>query len=369
MKVLLSGATSGTNFGDFLFAKMFQEFVGAIVGKDNVFWNDRGYYPVSEFYAQHLNYHRKFKLKDIDALVYISGGYFCGDDRCWKDYLFRYLHYFHIGVLCLLRRKPYAIIAVEAARSSSFIIDSIQRLLIKKAEIVVVRNQPSMDYVESVIGKESGRAFCTADSVFAMERSLFEDSLIPEDIEKSPYPKLFLHCNPTMYQSVRHFDTIIPIINKFLENHSNYQVVVSADQYNSQFSHVGGVGYEAKKLINSDKTIVYQYDNPVALCKVIDQCRVVITTKLHVGIVGAHLGKSVVSFSGHTQKISRLYEQLGVSDRTISLSTLTVDKGTELLENKYNICVKVPDLIVEAAKSNFLHLRNFLENHEKKYRK
>ena len=37
MKVLLSGATAGTNFGDFLFAKMFQEFVGAIVGKDNVF--------------------------------------------------------------------------------------------------------------------------------------------------------------------------------------------------------------------------------------------------------------------------------------------------------------------------------------------
>lgn len=363
MKVLLSGATSGTNFGDFLFAKMFQKHVADIVGERNVFWNDRGYHNISEFYAQRLNYKGRFKLKDIDALVYISGGYFCGDDRCWKDYLFRYLHYFHIGVLCLLRRKPYAIIAVEAARSSSFIIDSIQRLLIKKAEIVVVRNQPSMDYVESVIGKESGRAFCTADSVFAMERSLFEDSLIPEDIEKSPYPKLFLHCNPTDAQNTRYFDTIIPIVNKFLEQHPDYQVIVSADQYSSEFSKCGGAGVNIKSLIQSDKTIVYQYDDPIALCKVLDFCDVIITTKLHVGIVGAHLGKSVISFSGHTKKIARLYDQLGISDRTIPMSELTVEDGYTLLEAKYNKGIHVPQDIIMSAKSNFIHLTNFLEKY------
>ena len=365
MKVLLSGATAGTNFGDFLFAKMFQRHVADIVGEENVFWNDKGYRTFSEFYAQRLNYKGRFKLKDIDALVYISGGYFCGDDRCWKDYLFRYLHYFHIGVLCLLRRKPYAIIAVEAARSSSFIIDSIQRLLIKKAEIVVVRNQPSMDYVESVIGKENRRVFCTADSVFAMKRSLFEDCLIPEDIENSPYPKLFLHCNPTISQNKRHFDTIVPIVNKFLERHPDYQVIVSADQYAQDFSHELGVGNIVKSMIHSDKTIVYQYDNPIELCKVIDACDVIITSKLHVGIVGAHLGKSVISFSSHTKKIARLYEQLGASDRTIPLSELTIEDGYTLLESKYHVGMHVSQDIILSANSNFSHLTNFLEKYNK----
>lgn len=35
MKVILNGATAGTNFGDFLFAQMFQNSVGDIVRKEN----------------------------------------------------------------------------------------------------------------------------------------------------------------------------------------------------------------------------------------------------------------------------------------------------------------------------------------------
>ena len=365
MKVLLSGATAGTNFGDFLFAKMFQEFVGTIVGDENVFWNDRGYHSLSEFYIQRLNYHRQFTLKDIDALVYISGGYFCGDDKRLIDYVFRYLRYFHIGLRCLLRRKPYAIIAVEAAKSNNFIIDKIQRILIRNADLVVVRNQPSMDYVESILGKDSVNAICTADSVFAMERQLFENSQIPDEFNDSSSPKLFFHCNPVMSQNARHLDTIVPIINSFLEKHPEYQVIISADQYMPEFAQPGGAGDIIRSQIRSDKTIVYQYDEPVSLCKVIDCCDVVITTKLHVGIVGAHLGKSVISFSGHTLKISRLYRQLGIGDRSVPLDTLTVDAGIELLEAKYNSPVKVPETVVNAAKSNFTHLANFLNKYNK----
>ena len=32
MKILLNGATGGTNFGDFLFAEAFQQKVGNLVG-------------------------------------------------------------------------------------------------------------------------------------------------------------------------------------------------------------------------------------------------------------------------------------------------------------------------------------------------
>ena len=166
-----------------------------IVGEENVFWNDKGYHSISEFYAKYLNYNRKFKLKDIDVLIYISGGYFCGADKHLKDYVFRYLRYFHIGILCMLRRKPYAIIAVEAAKSRNCVINYIQQILIRNAKVVVVRNQPSMDYVESILGKNC-KAYCTTDSVFAMKRSFFENYQIPKEIEYSPFPKLFLHCNP-----------------------------------------------------------------------------------------------------------------------------------------------------------------------------
>lgn len=38
MKILLNGATGGSNFGDFLFAKMFSERIIKKIGQENVFW-------------------------------------------------------------------------------------------------------------------------------------------------------------------------------------------------------------------------------------------------------------------------------------------------------------------------------------------
>lgn len=38
MKIMLNGATAGTNFGDFLFAKMFQDKTAERVGLENVYW-------------------------------------------------------------------------------------------------------------------------------------------------------------------------------------------------------------------------------------------------------------------------------------------------------------------------------------------
>ena len=67
MNVLLNGATAGSNFGDFLFAKAFQDYVGGIVGKENVYWyNSR--YAMSDFYASRLNNNRT-ALKNIDAFL------------------------------------------------------------------------------------------------------------------------------------------------------------------------------------------------------------------------------------------------------------------------------------------------------------
>ena len=48
MKILLNGATGGTNFGDFLFAEAFQKEVGSLIGEDNVYWYDSRY-SLSDF--------------------------------------------------------------------------------------------------------------------------------------------------------------------------------------------------------------------------------------------------------------------------------------------------------------------------------
>lgn len=353
MKVMLNGATAGSNFGDFLFSMMFQTTVGNRIGENNVYWyHTRLTY--SAFYRKHLNNSNTCSFSDIDALVYISGGYFCGNDKKFRDYVIRYLNYFAIGMKCIKKGIPYAVIGVEVAHSKNWLIEKVQKRILKHAEVVTVRNVKSYR-----AAKEYGveRLFCTADSVFALDESIYKDKVVALEIISCTKKLLFLHVNPEIRQNCRIENKIIPIINEFLAHHAEYSVLIATDQdHPAQMEAV----LHAASLIKSD-VLTNVYSDPIALCKVIGLCDTVVTTKLHVGIVGMKLSKSVISFSEHTEKISRLYEQLDESGRTISLRDMTHEEGLEMLETYYDKPLHVSEEIIDAAKKNFEILAKFLD--------
>lgn len=355
-RILLSGATAGTNFGDCLFAIMFQNEVAKVVGKENVYWY-KNRFSISDYFKKQLNNYQEYKsIKQIDSLVYISGGYFCGDDRNWKDYLLRYLRYFSVGLKCILCRIPYIIVAVEVGPSKSKIIEFIEKIILRKAKTLIVRNHSSKIYAESFGCKN---VIETADSVFAMDNAIFEDAELPQPLSTKG-KKLFLHINPSIEQNRNIIEKIIPVVNRFIKQHPEYKIILGMDQYYSNQQQV--IDYVKQNIENQ---VLVQggviYDNPLTLCKVLDNVDVIVTHKLHVGIVGAKLGKSVISFSGHTEKIQRLYDQLGIGNRTYPLKNLTTSKGLEMLEEFHNVNIKVPDNITNLAKTNFTYLLDFLK--------
>lgn len=357
MKIMLNGATAGTNFGDFLFAKMFQDKTAERVGLENVYWfNSRTTY--SDFYRTRLKNNNVCRFSEIDALIYISGGYFGGNDKKFRDYLFRYLNYFHIGLTCLRRKKMYAVIGLEVARSKSKILDFVQKVLLRNANIVVVRNSKSYE-----VAKEYGvkKLICTADSVFAMERSFFANKKIDPKIEKCDKKILLLHVHPRTTLNEPIASKIVPIVNAFLKRRPEYVPLVATDQ-ECRSDEVERIAAR----LESDLVLTATYDDPIALCKVIDCCSVIVTPKLHMGIVGIRLGKSVISFSGHTEKISRLYAQLGESGRSAPLSELTQERGEEMLEEYHDKPTRLPEEIIAAAKKNFEILDAFLDEVEGK---
>jgi polysaccharide pyruvyl transferase WcaK-like protein len=67
------------------------------------------------------------------------------------------------------------------------------------------------------------------------------------------------------------------------------------------------------------------------LSAILSMVEAIITTKLHVGIVGAALGKTVLSFSGD-QKIKRFYKQIGAPERCVELDDLNYKKASYQLD-------------------------------------
>ena len=356
MKILLNGATGGTNFGDFLFAKIFHDTVSGLVGEENVFWYESRY-CLSEFYKRHLNYSsRKFKLKEMDALVCISGGYFCGDDRKLRHYVIRYFRYFHLCFRCILRKIPIAIIGVEVSKPKIKIMEWIERAILRRADIVVVRNIDSLNQLENY-GVKNG--ICTVDTAHVITPQLFDNCKISEEISSLTGKKIFFHVQPSM-QSVAW--KLIPTVKQFVNEHPEYSIVVGMDQYLENDSCLQKIA-DAFCGIN---VVINHYDDPVCLCKVLNAMDLIITPKLHVGIVGAILSKSVISFSSHTEKIARFYHQLGEEERSLSMMDFSEKKALEMLEKYHDVPINVDQNMVEKAQKNLECLGTFIRKHSKK---
>lgn len=303
MKILLNGATGGTNFGDFLFAEAFQQEVSDLIGEDNVYWYESRY-ALSDFFKKHLQYDKKYKFSEIDALICISGGYFCGNDRTIKNYIIRYLMYFHLCIKCILKKIPLAIIGVEVGIPHNFLMKKIQQYILRRANLLVVRNEESLKNLEAYGVKD---AVCTADSAHAIVDNLGLNKKIEERQKK-----LFIHIDPSYISEQKR---LIRPINRFLMRHPEYAVFLGTDQVCKREEELN---YYLSQIECGHKKII-PYDYPTQLCTILNEMDFIITPKLHVGIVGATLSKSVVSFSVHSEKISRFYNQLNEEQRTLSM--------------------------------------------------
>ena len=353
MKILLNGATGGTNFGDYLFAKIFHEAVSRTVGEKNVIWHNSRY-CLSDFYQRHLNYSpRKYSLKDIDMLVCISGGYFCGGDKTLWQYVARYLRYFHLCIRCILRKIPIAIIGVDVARSKAKLMDWIQKFILCRADVVIVRNKESYEQLKRYGVKEP---ICTADTAHVIKPADFKDCAVQEDVEQLQGKKLFFHVQASSRNAAKQ---LIPTVDRFVKRHPEYSIVIGLDQYCSNDDFLN----ELAEAFSSDKVVINHYDNPMELCKVLSMMDLIVTPKLHVGIVGASLSKSVVSFSMHTEKIARFYHQLEEDGRTMSMQNFSDDVASNMLEKYHDVPIYVNEDIIKAAESNLEYLQKFIQKH------
>lgn len=350
MRILLNGATGGTNFGDFLFAEAFQREVGNLIGEENVYWYESRY-ALSDFFKKYLNYNNnKYKLNEIDALICISGGYFCGNDRTIKNYIIRYLMYFHLCIKCIQKKIPVAIIGVEVGVPHNFLMKKIQEYILRKASVLVVRNRESLKNLE-VYGVRN--AICTADSAHAIVHNLKLNRKL-EQRQK----KLFIHIDPS-YISVQ--KKLITPINSFLARHHEYEVYLGTDQKSKK-------EYELSNYLNQivckyKRIIPYNY--PTQLCTILNEMDFIITPKLHVGIVGVTLSKSVVSFSIHSEKIKRFYDQLGEEHRTLSMDNFNEEKALAMLEEYHDKKIILDESILQLSYQNFEYIKKFLEDVEK----
>lgn len=350
MKVILHGATNLSNYGDYLFAELYYHALRQ--NNVHVEFYCHPKYGISDYFSRYLNYkpsRNKYMLnvKECDAFVYIPGGYFIEPKRrTLLENVKRINRYLTPGLMCIKCKKPVYVIGVGAGPFENSLFSKKAKKILNYATTVSVRNEESKIQCNNYgISRD---IIVTADSVLCLPKYLND---VKKDVPKFSIPEekmLLLHIGTSedVYRKIR--EKIAPAIKQFLKANQGYKLYLTADYV------VGKDHYEKyEKIFEDCSPTTLIYDDPWVLTRQIECADLIVTTKLHVGIVGCVLGRSVVSFANVPNKTKRFYNQIGECNRCASLDEIDSNEAYNMLEQFKDRLVCIPKELIEKAEMNF----------------
>lgn len=353
IKIIIHGAINLTNFGDILFSTLFYNYCDNIPNCE-VYFAEFPIYGVGDFVRKENNYIKHLPLKsikDCDLLVYMSGGYFGDNKNSLRLTIRRYLRYVLIGEYIKYLKQRIVICGIGGGPIFSKKLRSKICSLFNYADYITVRDEETSDYfVKSGVRNQMK---VTTDTALCITPDLLPtlDNIVAENIDKifSEKKIIFIHLIPSVKEDSKYAKIVIPAINKFISEHSEFGIIVGTDGI-ADYSHL-----ESLKAIKCSNMYKYEYTSAWQLCALLNKCDVIVTAKLHVGIVGSALGKSCLSFPIHAYKTKRFYEQINEEGRCIMLDSANENIVYQQMLSYYGKPINIPQNIRQLAAEN-LHI-------------
>lgn len=359
MKFVIHGATGVTNFGDILFAQLFYEETLKSGNDANFFnWPRIGMGNHLANYLRITDRGSVFSFLKADAFVLMSGGYLGINPATGtaKNEMIKLLRYLLPAYLFRLTRRPLYIMGVGGGPLNTSLVRRMACRLMERARLVYVRDQETRDYFISYGVKRDIQV--TSDTALLLAGKTEDyQKLSPAPDWNTPEGRILFFHLPYSKGEIRQFtEKTVPAINAFLRQHKEYGVAVG---YDNALSDTMDTAQKTQVMsaFETDKVFDFVYKNPQNLCEMLMASDLIITPKLHVGIVGAAFSKSVLSFPIHAEKIPRFYRQIGEPGRCLPLQELTESAALQMLEAYHDRLITIPQELRMAAEKNLDFLK------------
>lgn len=309
--VAVHGSYFANNFGDTLLIKLLCDRVASIVGPQNVYLAVDGLaeeqqaigYPVLPKEKKHLASH----------LLFAGGGYFGEPHGHFLERMKWSLRNQkrHLSWWRDFRNARCSILGVGYGPITDPLFRWRVKKLVKVADPVLLRDQESLSYLR-----------CDKAKVCVDYALSIKGRVEPKDKRT-----IGLH----LYGIDD--DRRLEIINAVTTRYPNEDIILLDDSGVSTSSEQ--LMTRVVKLRHGNSVTTKSYEDVTALLELIDNCKLLITTKLHVGIVGIASGAKVISLPIH-QKTIRLYRQLDLEAFCVPQTQYSVqrlEKMFPLLDN------------------------------------
>lgn len=256
----------------------------------------------------------------------------------------RFKRFFVPLLLFTILRKPVYILGCGGGPLYSWGMRKMARFIWNRARRITVRDVETRDYFQSIgVTREIEVTSDTAQVLMPQQLPLFEKSVDLDNYLNGRKVLLFVAHFPKKGDVQER--VILPAIREFLQNHPEYALVVTTDKAEM-------VDQTREFLYDKGDYFFYPYHESYQLASFINCANVVITLGLHMGIVGASLGKSVIAFPHNYNKTHRYYKQIDESERCIALVNVTQTIVLRQLEKFHSVPIVLSSRIRELAKNN-----------------
>ncbi len=342
--LILHGSFHVDNFGDILLMQLYQRWIKEIRSDVNVI------IPTlpDELSRYNLYQNEDVHLSVCHGAILCGGGYFGEPDSgIWKwGFKFVDRHYFKVREL-IKYDIPYLINGVGFGPITNRITRMCAYRILNEAESISVRDNESLEFIKAYYGENIDEIEVTADSVISIAHSRV-------NLNDQDFAKVGLHLSGNIKENS--YNNLLNSIIEYFKLNNEYQILFIRDRVDAK-DQIETYQYLKEKL-DIDQI---DYINPNKLIDNISTIGNIITSKLHVGILGACKNSSVISFPKHNKTI-RFYNQIGEADRCIYGNEINYNLIKSKLDKYLNKPIVIDENIINSALHNKTMIERFIEN-------
>lgn len=353
--VLLQGYLAGSNFGDILVAHLFYAHCKALPFREVDFLQFR-YYGIGDFCRKELGYAERKSFWEClrhDAFILISGGYLW-DHRTYMTARQRFFWFFFFPLIYQLMGKPVYVLGGGGGVVLTPWLRKAMVHVLNKAKVVYVRDAATKDIFTGYGVGEHMKV--TADTALAITPAMLPQFEKKAELEARAggRKKMFFHVFEGNPQNRLLCKNVMPAILEFLKSHKEYMLIISGDNTKVYQPKIQDSMNTMRQQFIEEGIDVYDYTyhDCWQLCALLNEVDCIVTPKLHVGVVGVALGKSVIAFPVHPEKTDHFYQMIGHSERCCNMAKLEPSRAKEMIDQFHNVPVVISEELREKAKQN-----------------
>jgi polysaccharide pyruvyl transferase WcaK-like protein len=309
-------------------------------------------------YAKNVRYTPYLKVKNMhnfDLFIYTPGGYLGYIEKwysgSWRKTLQRFIHYYIPGIRAILAGIPVVLIGQGVGPYEYKVLRPFLKYIFNKAALSTVRDDTSYQFLKKIGVKNT--IFVTADTAQTLlKHDYVHDTQESLQIKEQFQDKTIIFVHYADLSAWK--EKIVNALSKELFNDPKICFVIGADsEFNTDNFR------EFVKRFPENRIYIYYYSSVYQFLSIVTQVDCVLTCKLHAGITGCTMSKSVMCFSVQYDKTICYYRSIGYADRVYDIFTIPVDRMAAVINEKYKEKIVLKTETLQNAEMNYNLLREY----------